>query len=51
VVCADNDKAGMEAARALRKRYGAGAVIWKPNGEGLDFADVLGGTRNEYAHN
>jgi putative DNA primase/helicase len=47
VICADNDKAGMEAATALRKRYGAGATIWKPCGEGLDFADVLGGTRND----
>jgi len=44
VICADNDKAGMEAATACRGRYGANAVIWKPNGEGLDFADILGGT-------
>jgi putative DNA primase/helicase len=47
VVCADNDKAGMEAATACRRRYGANAVIWKPNGEGLDFADILGGTPND----
>jgi putative DNA primase/helicase len=49
VVCADNDRAGMEAATALRRRYGEKAVIWKPNGEGLDFADVLGGTREREA--
>lgn len=43
VVCADNDKAGMEAARACSRRYGRKATVWKPNGDGLDFADVLGG--------
>ena len=44
VICADNDRAGIEAATALWRRYGEKAVIWKPDGEGLDFADILGGT-------
>jgi DNA primase len=42
VVCADNDKAGMEASRACKQRYGSNAVIWRPHIEGMDFADLLG---------
>jgi putative DNA primase/helicase len=41
IICADNDRPGMEAATAARHRYGANAVVWKPKREGLDFADIL----------
>jgi putative DNA primase/helicase len=51
VICADNDTAGLDAAKACRKRYGR-ATIWKPHGENLDFADIITARRiKEYQEN